>query len=43
MNAKVTALNFSLIDSSVKKTQRSISANLASHAFIHTVLDAKHE
>jgi hypothetical protein len=40
MNASVTALNFSLVESSVKRTQRSIGTPQASHAFIHTVLDA---
>jgi hypothetical protein len=40
MNANVTALNFSLIESSVKKMQQSIGTKSASYAFIHTILDA---
>jgi hypothetical protein len=40
MNTRITALDFSLIESSVQRTQRSLKLHQASHAFIHTVLDA---
>jgi len=40
MNTKVTALDFSLIEASVRRVQQSIGCEQPSHAFIHALLDA---
>lgn len=40
MPSKISALDFSLVESAVSRTQRSLELPRASTAFIHTVLDA---